>query len=208
MSKIGKIPIDIPSGVSVAMEGRTVQISGHRGMLQLNLPNEISLETREDRIYLSLFAKSPDIIGDESGGRRYPERKLVRDSSKKKNNPSAKALYGTYRSLIANCVKGVSEGWGKKLEMVGTGYRAELQGKNISLNIGYSHPVVIEAPEGIEFKVEKSIITVEGRDKQLVGQMAANIRSVRPPEPYKGKGIKYIDEYIRRKAGKATKTAA
>ena len=105
-------------------------------------------------------------------------------------------------------VKGVSEGWSKQLELVGTGYRAEVQGKTLVLTVGYSHPVKIEAPEGINFKVEKGIVTVDGIDRQLVGQMAADIRGSRPPEPYKGKGVKYVGEVIRRKAGKAAKAAA
>jgi large subunit ribosomal protein L6 len=110
--------------------------------------------------------------------------------------------------LIANSVKGVTEGWKKQLELVGTGYRSEVQGNKLVLNVGYSHQIIIEAPEGITFKVEKSVINVDGIDKQVVGQVAANIRSSRPPEPYKGKGVKYVGEYIRRKAGKAAKAAA
>ena len=110
--------------------------------------------------------------------------------------------------LIANSIKGVTEGWKKQLELVGTGYRSEVQGNKLVLTVGYSHPVIIEAPEGITFKVEKSVINVDGIDKQVVGQISANIRASRPPEPYKGKGVKYVGEYIRRKAGKAAKAAA
>ena len=116
-----------------------------------------------------------------------------------------KAMHGTTRALIANMVKGVTEGWSKGLELVGTGFRAETSGKQLTLNVGFSHQVKIDAPEGITFRVEKSDITVEGQDKELVGLVADKIRSVRPPEPYKGKGIKYKDEVIRRKAGKAAK---
>ena len=105
-------------------------------------------------------------------------------------------------------VKGVTDGWSKQLELVGTGYRAEVQGKTLVLTVGYSHPVKIEAPDGVNFKVEKGIITVDGPDRQIIGQLSANIRGARPPEPYKGKGVKYVDEVIRRKAGKAAKTAA
>jgi large subunit ribosomal protein L6 len=123
-----------------------------------------------------------------------------------KKNPKTKALHGTIRALIANMIKGVVDGWSKTLELVGTGYRAELSGKTLILTVGYSHPVEIEAPSGIDLKVEKTSITVEGIDKELVGHIADKIRSVRPPEPYKGKGIKYSDEVIRRKAGKAAKT--
>ena len=119
------------------------------------------------------------------------------------------SLHGTFRSLVNNDVKGVSVGWSKQLELVGTGFRADVQGKNLNLVVGYSHPVKIEAPEGISFKVEKTFITVEGINKETVGQVAANVRAARPPEPYKGKGIKYVLETIRRKPGKAAaKTAA
>jgi large subunit ribosomal protein L6 len=118
------------------------------------------------------------------------------------------SLHGTTRALINNDVKGVSESWSKKLELVGTGFKAELSGNVLSLTVGYSHPVKIEAPDGISFKIEKTIVTVEGANRELVGQVSANIRAVRPPEPYKGKGIKYTDEVIRRKAGKAAATKA
>jgi large subunit ribosomal protein L6 len=111
--------------------------------------------------------------------------------------------HGTIRALINNDVKGVTVGWSRQLELVGTGFRAEVQGKTLVLTVGFSHTVKIEAPEGVTFKVEKLLITVEGYDREVVGQVAANIRGVRPPEPYKGKGIKYTDEVIRRKAGKA-----
>jgi large subunit ribosomal protein L6 len=118
------------------------------------------------------------------------------------------SLFGTTRALINNDVKGVSEGWSKKLELVGTGFKAELLGSTLSLTVGYSHPVKIEAPEGITFKVEKTFVTVEGINREVVGQVSADIRGVRPPEPYKGKGIKYSDEIIRRKAGKAAAAKA
>ena len=118
------------------------------------------------------------------------------------------SLFGTTRALINNDVKGVTEGWSKKLELIGTGFKAELAGTTLSLTVGYNHPIKIEAPVGITFKVEKTFVTVEGTNREVVGQVAANIRGVRPPEPYKGKGIKYIDEVIRRKAGKAAAAKA
>ena len=124
-----------------------------------------------------------------------------------KSDKQSKALFGTYTALVNNWIKGVSEGMSKTLELVGTGYRAETSDRKIKLTVGYSHPVEIEAPEGIEFEVEKSKIIVSGVDKEIVGQIAAKIREVRPPEPYKGKGIKYDDEVIRRKAGKAARVA-
>ena len=126
----------------------------------------------------------------------------------KKESKIARSVWGTTRMLIANNIKGVTEGWKKQLELVGTGYRSEVAGNTLVLTVGYSHPIKVEAPEGITFKVEKSVINVEGIDKQIVGQVSADIRSCRPPEPYKGKGVKYVGEYIRRKAGKAAKAAA
>jgi large subunit ribosomal protein L6 len=117
-----------------------------------------------------------------------------------------KAIHGTLRAVLSNMIVGVKEGWSKVLELVGTGYRASLSGNKLVISVGYSHPVEFEAPKGIDFKVEKTLITIEGIDKELVGLVAAKIRSIRPPEPYKGKGIKYQDEVVRRKPGKAAKT--
>jgi large subunit ribosomal protein L6 len=180
MSKIGKEPIDIPQNVKVTVDGRKILVEGPKGKLEYDLPREISGENKDDQFIVS----------------------------RKKETDRAKALHGTSRAVISNMVKGVSDGWAKTLELVGIGYRADTTGKILNLTVGYSHPVEVKAPEGITFKVEKSNITVEGSDKVLVGEVAAKIRAARPPEPYKGKGIKYIDEVIRRKAGKAAKTAA
>jgi large subunit ribosomal protein L6 len=173
MSKIGKLPISILAGATVTVEGRMVKVAGPKGTLELKLPRGIEVE----------------VVGG-----------IVNVTTKSKSDT---ANHGTIRALINNNVKGVTTGWSKQLELVGTGFRAELAGKTLSLTVGYSHPVKIEAPEGITFKVEKTFVTVEGFDRELVGQISANIRGVRPPEPYKGKGIKYVDEVIRRKAGKA-----
>lgn len=178
MSKIGKLPIKLPEGVGVEVVGDVVKVSGPKGNLSLRISNLIKLEEKEGILTLSL----------------------------KKNNPKYFPIYGTMRSLLSNMVEGVFRGWTKEMELVGAGYKAELSGETLVLNVGYSHPVKIEAPEGINFKVEKTFITVEGIDKELVGQIAAEIRAVRKPEPYKGKGIRYIDEIVRRKAGKAAKT--
>lgn len=175
MSKIGKLPVVLSEGVKAEISGRELVISGPKGTLKRHLPKDIEVNEKEGVL-------------------------LVTDKTN-----SSPAIYGTTRVLIANMVKGVSTGWVKQLELVGTGYKAEVSGSTLVLTIGYSHPVKIEAPEGISFKVEKTIITIEGPDKEVVGQIAAIIRGVRPPEPYKGKGIKYIDEVIRRKAGKVTK---
>ncbi len=180
MSKIGKLPVSIPDGVTVQVEDGDLVVKGKRGELRRDIPRGFTVEIKDGELVV-----------------------LPPKSESKKN----RAMYGTIRVLIANMVKGVHEGWSKELELVGTGYRAEMQGKNLSMTVGFSHPVVFEPPEGIEFTVDKSIIKVEGNDKEVVGQVAANIRSVRPPEPYKGKGVRYKDEHVRRKPGKAAKAA-
>lgn len=177
MSKIGKKPIKLPSEVKVEITGKLVKISGPKGSLVEKLPQGIDLEAKSEEI--RVIAKNHTL--------------------------KTKALHGTLRALVNNMVRGVTEGWSKELELVGTGYRAEGSEKELILNIGYSHPVKIEAPEGISFEVDKTTIRVMGVSKGLVGQIAAKVRAVRPPEPYKGKGIKYQDEFIRRKAGKAAK---
>jgi large subunit ribosomal protein L6 len=180
MSRIGKLPIKLPEGVTLEVFSQKVKVVGPRGTIERNLVKGITVEKNDLDQYVVLA---------------------------KGNSKGVHALHGTMRAHIANMVKGVSDGWIKSLEMVGTGYRAESSGNTLILTIGYSHPVKIEAPDGISFKVEKSDITVEGYDKEMVGEIAAKIRAARPPEPYKGKGIKYKDEVIRRKAGKAAKTA-
>jgi large subunit ribosomal protein L6 len=180
MSKIGKQPIELPEGVTAELGRKKIRVSGPKGTLEKILPKELQVLVDDRRIIL----------------------KKVSDSK------LAIMLYGTFRSLIFNMVKGVVEGWRKQLELVGTGYRADVVNGKLVMNVGFSHPVEINPPEGISFKVEKNIISVEGIDKEKVGQIAAKIRAVRPPEPYKGKGIKYVDEVIRRKAGKAAKAQA
>lgn len=175
MSKIGKQPVIIPAGVTVEVAGHTVTVKGPKGTLVKHYAPEIMVEVADGKVNVSA-----------KGSGKY-----------------VMSLFGTTRALINNDVKGVSEGWSKKLELVGTGFKAELAGSELSLTVGYSHPVKVKAPEGITFKVEKTFVTIEGCDRELVGQVSADIRSVRPPEPYKGKGIKYVDEVIRRKAGKA-----
>lgn len=181
MSKIGKQLINLPTGVTVDVADGLVKVKGPKGSLELKLPRKIEVSVKDNQV------------------------EVVRKGETK----SAVSLHGTIRSLINSMVIGVSTGFTKSLELIGTGFRAEAAGKNVTLTVGYSHPVKIEAPDGITIKVEKSIVTVEGIDKQVVGQVAANIRAVRPPEPYQGKGIKYTDEVIRRKPGKAAaKTTA
>lgn len=180
MSKIGQQIITIPNGVTVNAVNGVLEIAGPKGNLKVNIVKE--LEVKIDGQVLSVTLKKDTKFG--------------------------RSVWGTTRMLISNSIIGVTEGWKKQLELVGTGYRSEVQGNKLVLNVGYSHQVMIDAPEGITFKVEKSVINVDGIDKQIVGQVAANIRSSRPPEPYKGKGVKYVGEVIRRKAGKAAKAAA
>jgi len=176
MSRIGKSPVPIAAGVDVKVDGQDVTVKGPKGTLE---------RTFHERVTISV----------EDG-----EARVVRNDEDRKT----RALHGLSRALLANMVEGVSEGFRKELSIVGVGYRASLKGKNLELLVGYSHPVDIIAPDGITLEVpDQTRIIVSGIDKELVGQVAADIRKVRPPEPYKGKGIRYVDEYVRRKAGKA-----
>lgn len=178
MSRIGKAPIAVPGGVDVKISASQVTVKGPKGELSQDIPERVTV--RQD------------------GEELLVER--VDDSRE------ARALHGLTRSLVSNMVTGVTDGFRKDLDIVGVGYRAALKGKAIELALGFSHPVVVDAPEGIEFVVpQPTRIEVHGIDKQLVGQVAADIRAWRKPEPYKGKGVRYVDEHVRRKAGKAGK---
>jgi large subunit ribosomal protein L6 len=179
MSRIGKAPIPIPSGVDVTVDDRHVTVKGPKGTLDRDIPGAITVR-RDDA---QLVVERPD---DERNNR---------------------ALHGLTRSLVNNMVIGVTEGFTKELEIVGVGYRATAQGPNrLELALGFSHPVAVEAPPGIEFEVPTPTrVAIKGIDKELVGQVAANIRKIRKPEPYKGKGVRYAGEYVARKAGKAGK---
>ena len=175
MSRIGKMPITILKEVKVELNNNRIKVSGERGTLEKNIHPDIQVKIEEDKIYVS----------------RPSDSKFHR------------SLHGLSRALINNMVKGVSSGFEKILEIQGVGYRAVLEDGKMVIQIGYSHPISIEPPKGIEFEVEKQkIIKVKGIDKQLVGETAAKIRLLRKPEPYKGKGIRYIDEVVRRKVGK------
>ena len=176
MSRIGRLPIDIPAGVEVKIEeGNKVTVKGPKGTLEKCLPVEMTIKTEDNQVV------------------------VTRPNDLKK----MKSLHGLTRSLVANMITGVSEGYEKKLEINGVGYRAQKKGKEITFNLGFSHPVVMSDPEGIETVMEgQNVIIVKGIDKEKVGQYAAEIRALRKPEPYKGKGIKYADEVIRRKVGK------
>ena len=181
MSRVGNNPIQIPEGVEVRVEGAKVNVKGPKGELAREFDSRMKIEQADNVVKVV---------------RPNDEREVV-------------ALHGLTRSLLNNMVEGVSKGYEKKLELTGVGYRAMLKGRDLELQLGYSHPVVIKAPEGITFEApSQEEIFVKGIDKQLVGEIAANIRKQRPPEPYKGKGIKYEGEHIRRKLGKAAKTEA
>jgi len=175
MSRIGKQPIELPSGVNVAISPGRVQVNGPLGELSQNVPARMLVEQDDG----TLVVKRPTERGDD------------------------RALHGLTRSLIANMVEGVTKGFEKRLELQGVGYRASLRGTDLELNVGFSHPVVVKPPQGISFEVpEATSVLVKGIDKQQVGEIAAEVRKVRPPEPYKGKGIRYEGEYVRRKVGK------
>ncbi|MBV7363466.1 50S ribosomal protein L6 [Actinomycetaceae bacterium TAE3-ERU4] len=178
MSRIGRLPVSVPASVEINLDGSEITVKGPKGQLNHTIPApiEVSIEGSE------LLVKRPN-----------DERK-------------SRSLHGLTRTLIQNMVIGVTDGFEKKLEIVGTGYRVVAKGKDIEFALGFSHPVPVVAPEGIEFKVEgPTKLTVAGIDKQLVGEVAANIRKIRKPEPYKGKGVRYAGEQVRRKVGKAGK---
>jgi large subunit ribosomal protein L6 len=175
MSRIGRKPIPVPAGVTVAIEPESVRVNGPKGELVERIHRDITVEQNDD----VLTVTRPTDRGEH------------------------RALHGLYRSLVANMVVGVTEGYAKTLEIQGVGYRAALKGRDLELALGYSHPVSIKAPDGIDFEVpQPTRVIVRGIDKQLVGEIAANIRKQRPPEPYKGKGIRYEGEYVARKVGK------
>ena len=175
MSRIGRAPIPVPSGVEVTIEPELVSVNGPKGALSERIPRDISVAREEDQLLVT----------------RPTDRGTHR------------ALHGLVRTLVANMVIGVTDGYEKRLEIQGVGYRAQLKGKNLELAVGYSHPVPIPAPDGIEFEVpQPTRVVVKGISKQLVGETAAIIRKQRPPEPYKGKGIRYEGEHVQRKVGK------
>lgn len=182
MSRIGKKPIDVPAGVEVKMTSGEITVKGPKGVLKFTPHPRLEIKIEEKTILVN--RKSEEILD--------------------------KSLHGLTRTLVANMVTGVTEGFAKKLELHGVGYRAAVQANKLQLALGYSHPVEYPAPEGIHFEIDKekkNIVVISGIDKTLVGQVAANIRALRPPEPYKGKGIHYLGEKIRRKAGKAATAA-
>lgn len=178
MSRIGKQLIIVPDGVEVTVNGSNVKVKGAKGELERNINPEIQVTVNDGTVQVKRLSDTPYTRG----------------------------LHGLIRALINNMVEGVSKGFEKKLEIIGVGYRAQISGKKITLNLGFSHPVEVEVPEGLTAEMDKNLkntMVISGIDKQAVGQLAANIRKFRPPEPYKGKGIRYVGEYIARKAGKS-----
>ncbi len=181
MSRIGKQPVTIPEGVTVRVDGRRVSVEGPNGETAETFHTDMEVEVSDGEVVV-----------------RRPT-----------DQPRHRALHGLTRSLVANMVEGVTEGFQRSLEIRGVGYRAAKKGRNVELNLGFSHPVLYEVPDGIEVEVENpTLLHVRGANKQLVGEVAAEIRSIRPPEPYKGKGVRYLDEQVRRKAGKAAVAGA
>lgn len=174
MSRLGKQPIEIPQGVEITLEGGVLMVKGPKGTLSRKMTSDVTVALADNTITLT----------------------------PKKGSDKAKALWGTYAAHIHNMITGVTLEFKKELEIEGVGYRAEAQNNKIVLNVGFSHPVEMIAPEGVSVAVEKSLITISGADKDVVGQFAANVRAVKKPEPYKGKGIHYVGEYIIRKQGK------
>jgi len=175
MSKIGKKPIEIPQSVTVALGDKNkVSVKGPKGELEASFVSDVNIELKDKEISVT----------------------------PRKDIKKFYAFWGLTRSLIANMIEGVTKGYEKKLELQGVGYKVALKGTDLDLSVGFSHPVLFKAPQGIKFEVEKNIVTISGIDKQAVGQVAAEIRKIRKPEPYKGKGIRYVGEQVRRKAGK------
>ncbi|MBA57939.1 MAG: 50S ribosomal protein L6 [Gammaproteobacteria bacterium] len=175
MSRIANNPVVLPKGVEVEIDDQVITVKGAKGELRTQLNKLVSVETGDERL---LFKATQE-------------------------TKTATAMTGTFRSLVSNMVQGVTSGFQKELELQGVGYRAQMQGKKLNLSLGFSHPVVYEAPEGIEIETpSQTQVLVKGIDKQLVGQVSADIRSYRPPEPYKGKGVRYVDEYVKRKEAK------
>jgi len=181
MSRFSKQPVKITSGAKVEVVGNVIKVTGPKGTLEKVKPDFIEIKIEGDVLGVS--------------------------SKEKEVTKFGKAMTGTIRSHVVNMINGVTTGWSKKMELQGTGYRSEVRGNDLVLTVGFSHPVSITAPAGIKFTIEKNVITVEGADKEVVGQLAAQIKAVRPPDPYKGKGIRYLGEVLKLKPGKqAAKT--
>ncbi|HCS78726.1 TPA: 50S ribosomal protein L6 [Patescibacteria group bacterium] len=179
MSRIGKQPVELPAGVTVTQQGVTLMVRGAKGTVSVVVPQAVAVKIADSSVQFEVSSQEKDI----------------------------KSLHGLVRSLVKNAVLGVSKGWEKQLELVGVGYRVAGGGNEITLTVGFSHPVKFTAPQGVTFTLKDNKILVSGIDKKIVGEVAAQVRHIRPPEPYKGKGIRYVNEVVRRKAGKAVKAA-
>jgi large subunit ribosomal protein L6 len=179
MSRIGRKPVPIPNGVEVSVAGCSVTVKGPKGTLKVDLHAHVKARVTLEKTVV-VEVQDPDAIAD-------------------------RALWGLSRKIIANAVEGVEKGFEKKLEFIGVGYRVSVSGKEVRMEVGFSHPVTYTIPDGVSASVEKNVLTISGIDRQLVGEVAAQVRRMRPPEPYKGKGIRYMGETVRRKAGKAAK---
>jgi len=176
MSKFAKVPVKIPENVKVEVLDSLIKVVGPKGTLERKIPDLVGIEIKEGDLFVKTREKEETKFG--------------------------KAILGTTKSHIANMIKGVVDGWSKKLELVGTGYRGEVRGNDLVLTVGFSHPLIFKAPEGIKFTIEKNVITIDGIDKDTVSQISATIRMSREPDPYKGKGIRYLGEYLKLKPGK------
>jgi large subunit ribosomal protein L6 len=174
MSRIGLKPVTVPSGVQVTLKDATVAVKGPKGELKRALPPLVSVKVEKQTLSVARASDAPD----------------------------ARSQHGLVRALLQNMIDGVTKGFERKLEINGVGYKADVSGQKLTLALGYSHPIVFELPKGIGAKVEKNLLTLSGSDRELLGQVAATVRGFRPPEPYKGKGVKYVEEYIKRKVGK------
>ncbi len=181
MARFGKLPVEVPAGVTIEITDLTLKVTGPKGTVTRTLPKIVQIKVEGNEAVVETKGNAKEALSEQ----------------------------GTTRSHLINAIKGVTEGWTKTMELIGAGFRAEIRGQDLVLAIGYSHPVTVTAPEGTKFSMEKNFIKVEGIDKDMVGLIASRVRAARPPEPYKGKGIKYTDEVVRRKAGKAAaKTTA
>lgn len=188
MSKIGKQPVTIKEGVTITFDKSTVTVTGPKGSLSYTMPEQIEATVEDGKVMVLPKTNTEGLSKEAKRGMKHID-----------------SLFGVVRAIVSNMVHGVSTGFEKKLELTGVGYRAQVTGNDLTLSLGFSHPVKVQAIPGISFKVAENTIVVSGIDKSLVGDMASKIRAIRPPEPYKGKGISYSGERIRRKAGKAAK---
>ena len=201
MSRIGKLPIPVPSGATVTVKGQTIEAKGAKGTQTLVVSELITPELNDNELVLKPRADLHKAAEDKIAEIKAKGKKMI-TYSQALDGP-ARAQWGTSRARAANMIVGVTEGYSKTLELVGVGYRAQMQGKDLKLSLGFSHDVIYKAPQGIDIKCEKPTeVVVSGADKQAVGQVAAEIRKYRRPEPYKGKGVRYQGEYVRRKEGK------